>query len=247
MPSELNLERLPKHVAIIMDGNGRWAQKRGRPRVFGHVKGSMRVRDIVRNANKIGLKAITLYAFSTENWGRPSDEISVLMRLLPKWIKREYNLMIENNVRFRVIGDINRLPKDVIGSVQNAIEATKKNTGLQFTLALSYGSRDEIVNAMKAIATKVLNHELKISEIDSNLISQFLFDPEIGDPDLLIRTSGELRISNFLLWQLAYTELYFTDTYWPDFTIEEFHKALLDFSKRKRRFGLTQEQIQNSL
>lgn len=234
----------PRHIAIIMDGNGRWAERRGRPRIVGHVRGCGRVREIIREADRLGVKVLTLYAFSSENWGRPADEVGVLMRLLYKWLVRERKELMEKNIRFRSIGAIDRLPSVVQKLVRETEEVSANNTGLQVTLALSYGGRDEILAVTKRLAKKVSSGELSAEDINEGLFSDELFTTEIGDPDLLIRTSGEQRISNFLLWQLAYAELYFTDTMWPDFKASDLRLAIDSYMRRQRRFGLTSQQIQ---
>jgi undecaprenyl diphosphate synthase len=232
----------PKHIAIIMDGNGRWAERRGRPRVFGHIRGCGRVREIIREADRQGVKALTLYAFSSENWGRPVHEVNVLMRLLFKWLQREQREIMEKNIRFRAIGALGRMPQVVQEAVQHTVEISRYNTGLQVTLALSYGGRDELVAAAQQLARKVKGGELNPEEITEESFSRELFSAALGDPDLLIRTSGEQRLSNFMLWQLAYTELYFTDTMWPDFKPSDLRRAIDSFTRRQRRFGLTSEQ-----
>lgn len=237
----------PKHIAIIMDGNGRWAERRGRPRIVGHVKGCGRVREIIRESDKLGVRALTLYAFSSENWGRPVEEVSVLMRLLFKWLVRERKELVERNIRFRAIGAIDRLPSAVQKLVRETEEISAAHTGLQVTLALSYGGRDEIVEAAKQLAARVASGEISSSEITESVFSDTLWTSEIGDPDLLIRTSGEQRLSNFLLWQLAYAELFFTDKMWPDFKASDLRLAIDSFTRRQRRFGLTAHQLQAQL
>lgn len=234
----------PRHIAIIMDGNGRWAERRGRPRIFGHVRGCGRVREIIREADRLGVKVLTLYAFSSENWGRPAEEVGVLMRLLYKWLIRERKELMEKNIRFRSIGGIDKLPSVVQKLVRETEEISANNTGLQVTLALSYGGRDEILAAAKRLAGKVASGEMSVDDIGEAAFSDELFTIDIGDPDLLIRTSGEQRISNFLLWQLAYAELYFTDTMWPDFKASDLRLAIDSYMRRQRRFGLTSQQIQ---
>lgn len=241
--ADQSTKRVPRHVAIIMDGNGRWAERRGRPRVYGHIRGTWRVRDVIREADKQGVKALTLYAFSNENWGRPVEEVGLLMRLLHKWLVRERKAMMENGIRLRVIGSIERLPDFVRSAIQQTIKDSETNTGLQLTIALSYGSRSEIVQAVQKLAAQAAQGKLSPAEITEERLGAELYTREIGDPDLLIRTSGEQRISNFLLWQLAYTELYFTEKMWPDFKPEDFREALECFAKRQRRFGLTSQQL----
>jgi undecaprenyl diphosphate synthase len=221
-----------KHVAIIMDGNGRWARERLRPRIWGHVRGSAVVSDIVQSASDSGIKALTLYAFSTENWSRPKDEVSSLFKLLRKFLIKEKNRIIANNIKFKVIGEIENLPKETIALIREVESITDSSTGLNLTFAFSYGGRTEIVQAFNAFAKE--NPGKVMTE---KSLSQYFYRPEIGDVDLMIRTGGEKRISNFLLWQMAYAELYFTDTKWPDFSPEEFQKILIEVSKRERRFG----------
>jgi len=240
---QLLKEKLPNHVAIIMDGNGRWAKKQGNERIFGHQGGVGSVRAVVEAAAELGLGYLTLYAFSTENWNRPKYEVDALMGLLVSTINSETQTLIKNNVRLLAIGDLNSLPQNVREELNEAIEITSKNTGLSLNLALSYSSRWEIINAVKLMTNDLLNNKISIESIDNDLFSCYLTTANIPDPELLIRTSGECRISNFLLWQLAYTELYFTKTLWPDFNKDEFYKALLDYQNRERRFGLTSDQI----
>jgi len=230
-------EKVPEHIAIIMDGNGRWAKKRGFPRILGHKIGIESVREVVRTCSELGVKYLTLYTFSKENWKRPKDEVGALMELLKRLVRQEVDELDRKNVSIRVIGRIDDLPKDVREELKKAIEKTKKNTGLKLYLALSYGGRTEIVDATRKLAEKIRSGEISPNEINENLFRKFLYDPELPDPDLLIRTSGEMRISNFLLWQLAYTELYITPTLWPDFRREELLKAIDEYQKRERRFG----------
>ena len=233
----LDYSNLPKHVAIIMDGNGRWAKKRMLKRIKGHEKGSRSVRDITRVSRKIGISVLTLYAFSTENWSRPPKEVSGLMQILKRFLKSEQGEMIENNIRLNAIGEIARLPKDVQKSLNETIALTKKNNGMILNLALSYGSRMELLSVVKKIATMVKHDDMDIDSVNEKVISDLLYTKDIPDPDLLIRTSGEMRISNFLLWQIAYSEISFTDTLWPDFTSDEFIDIIKDYQKRDRRFG----------
>lgn len=240
----MSFQEVPKHVAIIMDGNGRWAERRSRPRIFGHIRGCTRVKELIREADRLGVKALTLYAFSSENWGRPEAEVSILMKLLYKWVIRQRKELMEKNVQFRMIGAIEKLPSVVQKAISETIELSKNNTGIVVTLALSYSGRDEIVESVRKIAESVKSGKLSPDEINAETISQSLLTRSIGDPDLLIRTSGEQRISNFLLWQIAYSELYFTDTMWPDFKATDFRIALDAYCRRQRRFGLTSGQIE---
>lgn len=241
--SELNREQLPNHVAIIMDGNGRWAKEHCQPRIFGHKKGVVSVRSIVEGAGEIGLKYVTLYAFSTENWNRPKVEVAALMQLLVNTISKEVNDLHKNNVRLLTIGDLDSLPGSCNKELQSAVEKTKNNTGLSLVLALSYSSKWEITEAIKNIASDVKDNKLSIENIEETLIDNYMATKDIPNPELLIRTSGEHRISNFLLWQIAYSELYFTDKLWPDFRKENLFEAILDYQQRERRFGLTSEQL----
>ena len=234
---EKKLEKIPTHVAIIMDGNGRWAKKRNMPRVKGHYEGMQTVKKITKYASKLGIKYLTLYAFSTENWARPKEEVSYLMDLPEKMFTSFMPELMENNVKVEVIGVVEKLPESTRKAVEDAIEQTKNNTGLKLVFALNYGSKDEIVTAVKRIAQGAANNEYKVEEIDEQLISDNLFTKDTPDPDLLIRTSGEQRISNFLLWQIAYSEFIFTKVAWPDFVEEELYKALLEYQSRDRRFG----------
>lgn len=241
--SSLNTENLPKHVAIIMDGNGRWAKQKGLLRVIGHENGSKSVHTTVEACAKIGIENLTLYAFSTENWNRPKREVDTLMKLLIKSLKNELSTLQTNNIKLLCIGNLNMLPPSTQKGLQNAIDATKNNTRMTLTLALSYSAREEIINAVKEISDKVKNNIISNSAIDESIINQHLYTQNLPDVDLLIRTSGEHRISNFLLWQIAYAELYFTDVLWPDFTEEHLIQALVSYQKRERRFGKTSEQI----
>ena len=239
----LNKDNLPKHLAIIMDGNGRWAKQKGFLRVIGHENGSKSVRTTVEACAKIGIENLTLYAFSTENWNRPKREVDTLMKLLIKSLKSELSTLQENNIKLNCIGNLNMLPASTQKGLISAIELTKNNTRMTLTLALSYSSREEILNAVKEISDKVKNNIISISAIDESIINQHLYTRNLPDVDLLIRTSGEHRISNFLLWQIAYAELYFTEVLWPDFTEEHLIEALASYQKRERRFGKTSEQI----
>jgi undecaprenyl diphosphate synthase len=241
--SQINTEEVPGHVAIIMDGNGRWAKKHNKPRIFGHKNGVFSVRSVVEGAGEIGLKYLTLYAFSTENWKRPKVEVAALMHLLVATISNEVSALNKNNVRLLTIGDLSSLPGNCEKELQKAMDKTKDNTGLSLILALSYSSKSEIINAVKKIASDVVQNELAIDDINDSVLNSYLDTALIEDPELLIRTSGEYRLSNFLLWQIAYSELYFTDKFWPDFTKEDLFKAIVDYQSRERRFGLTSEQV----
>lgn len=239
----INKDKLPQHIAIIMDGNGRWAKEKGKLRVFGHQNGVKAVRDTVESAAEIGIKHLTLYAFSTENWNRPKFEVNALMELLVSTINKETKTLMENNIRLNAIGDLQSLPSSCFRELQEAIKKTENNTRMTLHLALSYSSRWEITNAIKQIAEKVKNAELSVDEINDATMEEYLTTKGIPDPELLIRTSGEHRISNFLLWQIAYAELYFTDKLWPDFRKEDLYEAIIDFQSRERRFGKTSEQV----
>ncbi len=233
----INLENVPRHVAIIMDGNGRWAKKRGLPRIAGHREGMNVINKIVRQANSLGVEVLTLYAFSTENWKRPKNEVDFLMRLPERYLSVELPKLIEENVKVRLMGCKDSLPAHTIKAVENAIEKTKDNTGLILNFALNYGSRDEIVTAIQSIAKKVAAGQVDPSEVTDTLVSEHLMTSDLRDPDLLIRTSGEIRLSNFLLWQLAYTEFWFTDVLWPDFSDQHFLEAISVYQQRTRRYG----------
>lgn len=235
---------LPNHVAVIMDGNGRWATQRGLPRVAGHRAGVKSVRSLVETAGELGIGVLTLYTFSKENWQRPANEVSTLMKLLASTLGREINELNQKNVRIRTIGDLDDLPQFAYEQVLKGIEKTKHNTGLILNLALSYGGRSEILKAVREIAEKVRDGELYLGDVGEEIFSDFLYSKNLPDPDLLIRTSGEQRISNFLLWQLAYTEIYLTPTLWPDFGKKEFYDALIWYTKRERRFGRVSQQVQ---
>lgn len=239
----INKENLPQHVAIIMDGNGRWAKKQGLLRAYGHETGTKSVKIIVETSAKIGIKNLTLYAFSTENWNRPKLEISTLMNILIKYLKEELSTMLENDIRLNTIGNIEKLPISAQKELLDVIEKTKNNTRMTLTLALSYGSREELISAIKTISSKVKNNIISTDDIDELIINEHLYTQNLPDVDLLIRTSGEHRISNFLLWQIAYAELYFTNVLWPDFTEEHLYEAIHSYQKRERRFGKTSEQI----
>jgi undecaprenyl diphosphate synthase len=228
---------LPKHIAIIMDGNGRWAQLRGRPRTFGHIKGARVAKKIITACAQQGIENLTLYAFSSENWLRPVSEVSFLMTLLRRYLKKEAANLVKENIQFTVIGEIEKLPSDVIEAIQFVKKSTEQNTGMKLTFAISYGSRNEILDAVKKIAAKVKFQEMDIQQINEDVFSKHLQTKDTPDPDLIIRTSGENRLSNFLMWQAAYSEFYFTDILWPDFTEQDLNLALIDFQKRERRFG----------
>jgi undecaprenyl diphosphate synthase len=243
--NQIDIEKLPAHIAIIMDGNGRWAKERGLSRLVGHQNGVESVRKVTEAATEIGIKYLTLYTFSTENWNRPQAEVDALMELLVENIVKETPTFHKNNVRLEAIGDLERMPAKVLARLRACIAETSVNTGLTLVLALSYSSRWELTDAMRKIAQKVVAGEISADEITEQTVAQHLTTAAIPDPDLLIRTSGEVRISNFLLWQIAYSELYFTPTHWPDFREEEFYKAIVDYQHRERRFGKTSEQLAN--
>ncbi len=238
---QIDKTRIPSHIAIIMDGNGRWAKQRGQIRTFGHQAGAETVHVIAEEAARLGVKYLTLYTFSTENWNRPVDEVAALMSLLMDSIEEE--TFMKNNISFRIIGDTAKLPENVLERLNRCIERTSVNTGMCLTLALSYSSKWEITEAVRQIASRVSADDLKADEITDQTVDGFLATHYMPDPDLLIRTGGEVRLSNFLLWQCAYSELYFCDTFWPDFKAEELCKAICDYQRRERRFGKTSEQI----
>ncbi|MBT2162445.1 isoprenyl transferase [Zobellia barbeyronii] len=240
---ELDKKKMPRHVAIIMDGNGRWAKQKGKLRVFGHENGVKTVRETVENCVKIKLEYLTLYTFSTENWKRPKIEIDTLMRLLVSSLKKELKTFSENNIRLNAIGDLESLPKKANKELKEVMEKTRENTGMTLTLALSYGAREEIKNAVKQISAKVKNNIISIENIDETIINSHLYTHDLPDVDLLIRTSGEHRISNFLLWQIAYAELYFVEVFWPDFSSQHLAEAIKSYQNRERRFGKTSEQL----
>lgn len=241
--SLIDKAKLPKHVAIIMDGNGRWAKQQGKERVFGHQNGIVAVRETVEAAAEIGVEVLTLYAFSTENWKRPQEEVNALMDLFIKAIQEELETLNKNNIKLEAIGDLKALRPDTYAGLMSAIENTSKNTGLTLVLALSYSGRWEITHAMKSIAEDVAAQKITPEEITQDTVSAHLQTANYPDPELLIRTSGEFRLSNFLLWQLAYAEFYFLEKHWPDFRKDDFFNTILDFQKRERRFGMTGEQI----
>lgn len=243
LPSHISADNLPKHVAIIMDGNGRWAKKQGFMRAFGHENGTKTVRKIVEFSARIGIKNLTLYSFSTENWNRPKYEVDFLMKIMLTSLKKEYNTFMDNNIRLNAIGDLSQLPKKVRKELEYVIDQTKDNSRMTLTLALSYGSRDEIIHAVKEISELVKNNIISVEAIDESVINKHLYSHNLPDVDLLIRTSGEQRISNFMLWQIAYSELYFTEVLWPDFAENDLLEAIASYQKRERRFGKTSEQL----
>jgi undecaprenyl diphosphate synthase len=238
MRVEIDSNSLPKHIAIIMDGNGRWASKRALPRVFGHKAGMEALREVVKACSDIGIKILTVYAFSTENWNRPTDEVSYLMNLLIEYMRKEINELNKNKVKIKILGDISGLPKVTREEVENAARLTENNKGIQFNIALNYGSRAEIISACKRIAEDFKEGKISSEEITEDLISEHLFTKGDIDPDLIIRTSGEKRLSNFLLWQSAYSELVFVEEMWPDFNRKHLEKAIIEYQSRDRRFGL---------
>lgn len=239
----INTNKLPNHIAIIMDGNGRWAKQKGLIRSIGHEKGTKAVREVVEASAELGLKYLTLYAFSTENWNRPKLEVQTLMKLLVSSLKKEISTLRDNNIKLAAIGNLDKLPIKVYNELKEVISKTKNNTRMTLTLALSYGSREEIVHAVKEIGNKVKNNIISPEIIDDAIINEHLYTHNLPDVDLLVRTSGEQRISNFLLWQIAYSELYFTNVLWPDFSKQELYKALYNYQNRERRFGKTSEQL----
>lgn len=243
LKDKINTDNLPKHLAIIMDGNGRWAKQKGFLRAFGHENGTKSVRLTVETCAKLGIENLTLYAFSTENWNRPKLEVDTLMKLLISSLKNELQTLVDNNIKLNTIGNLDLLPNSAQKELLDVIEKTKNNTRMILTLALSYGSREEILNAVKIISDKVKNNIISIDTIDDSIINEHLYTQNLPDVDLLIRTSGEHRISNFLLWQIAYSELYFTDVLWPDFKENDLYEAIISYQKRERRFGKTSEQI----
>ena len=243
LKNQINIERLPKHIAIIMDGNGRWAKERGKQRIFGHQSAIQSVRDVSEGCAELGVEYLTLYAFSTENWNRPVAEVTGLMTLLAQTIKNEVVTLNKNNIRLNAIGDLKSLPKSNYDMLMEAIEETKGNTRMTLTLALSYSGRWDLMQASRRMAADVAAGNIKPEEITQDTIDNYLSTAGIPDPELLIRTSGEERISNFLLWQLAYSELYFTPKYWPDFRKDDLYEAILNYQRRERRFGKTSEQV----
>lgn len=243
MKDQINLNKLPNHVAIIMDGNGRWAKKQGLLRAIGHENGTKSVRETVEATAELGIKNLTLYAFSTENWNRPKLEVQTLMKLLVRSLNKEIKTLQDNNIQLNAIGNLNDLPKKVHKELLEVIDKTKNNSRMTLTLALSYGAREELISAVKQISDKVKNNIISVENIDESIINKHLYTHNLPDVDLLIRTSGEQRISNFLLWQIAYAELYFTDILWPDFKKNNLYEALIDYQNRERRFGKTSEQL----
>jgi undecaprenyl diphosphate synthase len=241
--NRLDPEKLPRHLAIIMDGNGRWAQERMLKRIVGHRKGVETVRTIVEESSLLGISYLTLFAFSSENWLRPKTEVRSLMALLKGYLARETSRMMNNNIRFTVIGERGELPDDVNSAVDDAVRKTAGNSGMVLILALSYGARREIVSAASGMAADIAAGKIRVEDITEGLLTRYLYTSDIPDPDFLIRTSGEMRISNFLLWQIAYTELYFTEVNWPDFGKDEFYRALADYQARERRYGLISDQV----
>jgi len=243
LKENINTNHLPSHLAVIMDGNGRWAKQKGRLRAFGHKNGTKAVREIVEASAELGIENLTLYAFSTENWKRPKIEVQTLMKLLVSSLKKEIKTLQDNNIKLLAIGDLSSLPKKAHQELLEVIDNTKTNNKMTLVLALSYGSREEILNTVKKIAVKVKNNIISPENIDESVINEHLYTRNLPDVDLLIRTSGEQRISNFLLWQIAYAELYFTETLWPDFNKENLYEAIIEYQKRERRFGKTSEQL----
>lgn len=241
--ANIDLDRLPKHIAIIMDGNGRWAKQQNQPRVFGHKNGVRAVREVSEAAAELGVNYLTLYAFSTENWNRPALEVSALMGLLVETIRKEVSTLMENNIRLNAIGDLSKLPKRTYAALREGMKITSDNDRMTLTLALNYSSRWEITRAAQLIATEVQQGKLTPEDITDQSFSRYLATSDMPDPELLIRTSGELRISNYLLWQIAYSELYFTDKFWPDFRKPDLYDAILDYQNRERRFGKISEQL----
>lgn len=237
LPVDLKREKLPRHVAVIMDGNGRWAKNRGLPRIMGHRRGVEVLKDLLRCCKDWGIEALTAYAFSSENWGRPLEEVNFLMTLFEKVLRRELKEMMAEDVQIRFVGNLSSLPLSLQTEIKRSVEKTEQNQGIKFTVATNYGGRQEIIQACQAIATQVQQGLLKPEEINEAIFEKYLYTTGISHPDLLIRTSGEMRISNFLLWQIAYSEIYVTETFWPDFNRSEFHRALYSYQKRERRFG----------
>jgi undecaprenyl diphosphate synthase len=240
---QINKDNLPRHIAVIMDGNGRWAEKRSLNRIAGHRIGIKRAKEVISSCRELGIEALTIYAFSTENWSRPKREIKALMTLLKRFVRNEGTKLLQNNIRLNIIGNIDDLPEDVAEVLNEFMQKTKNNTGMILNTALSYSGRSEIIQAVKKIAGDVKQGKLSTRQINEDTFSRYLYTSGVPDPDLLIRTSGELRISNFLLWQMAYTEIYVTNTLWPDFSKNDLITAIAEYQRRERRFGLTQQQI----
>jgi len=241
--SKINTTLIPNHIAIIMDGNGRWAKQKGKLRLFGHENGAKAIKQVVEGCSEIGVKNLTLYAFSTENWNRPKLEVQTLMKLLISSLKKEIKTLTDNDIKLNAIGDLKALPTKVYSELMDVIEITKGSKKKTLTLALSYGSREELTNAIKQISIKVKNNIISPKKIDESVINEHLYTRNLPEVDLLIRTGGEQRVSNFLLWQIAYTELYFTNVFWPDFTKQHLYEAIINYQKRERRFGKTSEQL----
>lgn len=233
----LDMENIPKHIAIIMDGNGRWAKKRKLPRTMGHKAGVETIRRVLKEADKLGVKYMTLYAFSTENWKRPKEEVNALMKLLIQYLRQEINELHKNGVKINVLGDITKLPKECQEEIEKSVDKTKNNKGITMNIALNYGGRDEILRAVKSISEEVLNGNISIEDINDEVMENYLYTKGIPDPDIIIRPSGEQRLSNFLLWQCAYSEFWYSDICWPDFKEKDLHRAIYDFQRRDRRFG----------
>lgn len=244
MKDEIDINRIPKHIAIIMDGNGRWAAKRALPRFFGHKAGMETLREVLRACSDMSIKILTVYAFSTENWNRPNDEVSYLMNLLIEYMRKEINNLNKNNVRIKILGDLSALPVTTRLEIEKAVSLTYENTGIQFNIALNYGGRAELIKACKRISEEVKEGKITTEDIDEDLISSYLFTAGDYDPDLVIRTSGEKRLSNFLLWQSAYSELVFVDVMWPDFDKTQLKKAIIEYQSRERRFGVIKKKTE---
>ena len=243
LKAQIDTSKLPRHIAVIMDGNGRWAKKYGKPRVYGHRNGVTAVREVTEAAAELGVEYLTLYAFSTENWGRPKIEINALMRLLVETLRKEISTLNENNIRLQAIGDISKLPEKTYHTLLDGIESTRNNTRMTLVLALNYSARWEITKATREIGRDLSMDKIQLQDINEELFSSYLSTANMPDPELLIRTSGENRISNYLLWQIAYAELYFSDLYWPEFRKENLYEAILDYQNRERRFGKISEQV----
>lgn len=233
----LDMENIPKHIAIIMDGNGRWAKKRNLPRRMGHKAGVETIRRVLKEADKLGVKYMTLYAFSTENWKRPKEEVNALMKLLIQYLRQEINELHKNGVKINVLGDITKLPKECQEEIEKSVDKTKNNKGITMNIALNYGGRDEILRAVKSISEEVLKGNINVEDINDEVMENYLYTKGVPDPDIIIRPSGEQRLSNFLLWQCAYSEFWYSDICWPDFKEEDLHRAIYDFQRRDRRFG----------